>query len=51
MAELMDSADARRRLGAAAIDKAAEYDIAVLAQRWEALFEELAAAKRPQRPG
>ena len=46
MAELMDSEDERRRLGAAAIGKAAEYDIAVIAERWEALFEELATGKR-----
>ena len=46
LAELMDDEDERRRLGTAAIDKAAEYDIAVIAARWEALFEELAAHKR-----
>jgi glycosyltransferase involved in cell wall biosynthesis len=45
LAELMDSEDRRRRFGAAAIEKASAFDIAVIAARWEALFEELAAAK------
>ena len=49
LAELMDSEDERRRLGAAAIGTAAEYDIAIIAARWEALFEELAAGKRRAR--
>jgi glycosyltransferase involved in cell wall biosynthesis len=40
--------DARRKAyGAAAIEGAARYDIATIAARWEALFEELAAAKEP----
>ena len=43
--ELMDHPETRRRLGAAAIAKAAEYDVRRLAQRWEGLFAELAEAK------
>jgi glycosyltransferase involved in cell wall biosynthesis len=44
--ELIDDAEKRRRLGAAALATAAEYDGARLAERWEQLFEELAASKR-----
>lgn len=46
MLELMDDREARERLAAAARAKAADYDVAVLAERWERLFEELSAAKR-----
>ncbi len=42
---LMGDADRRRRYGAAALEKAAQYRIDVIAARWNALFEELAAAK------
>jgi glycosyltransferase involved in cell wall biosynthesis len=44
--ELMDDPATRRRLGAGAIAKAAEYDASRVAERWEQLFAELAAAKR-----
>ena len=37
--------DARVRLATAARRTAADYDVARLAERWEMLFEELAAAK------
>jgi glycosyltransferase involved in cell wall biosynthesis len=43
---LMDDPELRRRLGAAAVEKAARYDVAHLAERWERLFDELAAGKR-----
>jgi glycosyltransferase involved in cell wall biosynthesis len=46
LAELMDAEDERRRLGAAALDKAAAFDISVIAARWGALFEEFAAGNR-----
>jgi len=49
---LMDDPALRRRLGAAALEKAAEYDVRRLAGRWERLFAELAAAKgQASRPG
>lgn len=46
MLELMDDPALRERLAAAARAKAANYDVAVLAERWERLFEERAEAKR-----
>jgi glycosyltransferase involved in cell wall biosynthesis len=46
LAALMDDPEARRRMGEAARAKAAEYDVTRLAERWEALFTDLAAAKR-----
>ena len=46
LAMLMDDPEARRRMGEAARAKAAAYDVARLAERWEALFADLAAAKR-----
>ena len=46
MADLMDDEPRRRRFGAAAIEKAEQFEIAEIAARWEALFEELAAGKR-----
>ena len=48
MIELMDDADARRRLGAAGVAKAARYDVDHIAERWETLFGELTAAKPAQ---
>jgi glycosyltransferase involved in cell wall biosynthesis len=45
MLELMDDPDTRVRLATAARRTAADYDVARLAERWEKLFEELAAAK------
>ena len=41
---LMDDADLRSRMGAAALENVARYRIDVIAARWEALFEELGAA-------
>ena len=46
LAALMDDPEARRRMGEAARAKAAEYDVARIAERWEALFTDLATAKR-----
>jgi glycosyltransferase involved in cell wall biosynthesis len=46
LAELMDAEDRRRRYAAAALEKAATFDIALIAARWEALLEELVQAKR-----
>ncbi len=43
---LMDDAETRRLLGEAARATAAEYEVGRLAERWEALFNELAAGKR-----
>jgi glycosyltransferase involved in cell wall biosynthesis len=43
---LLGDAEARRRMGEAARAKAIGYDVAHLAERWEALFCDLAAAKR-----
>jgi glycosyltransferase involved in cell wall biosynthesis len=43
--ELMDDPATRRRMSAAALAKAADYDVRRLAGRWEELFAELAAAK------
>ena len=45
MLEVMDDPDTRIRLATAARRTAADYDVAHLAERWERLFEELAAAK------
>ena len=45
MLELMDDPNERVRLATAARRTAADYDVARLAERWEKLFEELAAAK------
>ena len=47
MSELMADEARRKAYGAAALEGAARYDIATIAARWEALFEELAAAKEP----
>ena len=49
LADLMDDAPRRERFAHAAVEKARQFDIAVLAERWESLFEELAAEKRPRR--
>jgi glycosyltransferase involved in cell wall biosynthesis len=48
LSELMDDAEKRRAFGAAAVEKAAQYDPAVVAARFEALLEEL-SAWRPRR--
>jgi len=44
--DLIGDEAARRRLGEAARAKAADYAVARLAERWETLFSDLAAAKR-----
>ena len=44
LGRLMDDADLRRRMGAAALENVASYRIEAIAARWEALFEELATA-------
>ncbi|MGH3665455.1 MAG: glycosyltransferase family 4 protein [Egibacteraceae bacterium] len=43
--ELVEDDTRRKAMGAAAFETAAEYQTPVLAQRWEALFTELAAAR------
>jgi len=48
MSGLMSDPARRKAYGAAGIEGAKRYDIAGIARRWEELFEELAAAKRPQ---
>jgi glycosyltransferase involved in cell wall biosynthesis len=45
LADLMDDGERRARFAAAARAKAEQFDIARLAERWEALFEDLAARK------
>jgi glycosyltransferase involved in cell wall biosynthesis len=45
MTELMDDAERRRAFGAAAVEGAARYDLAVIAGRWEQLLAELEAGK------
>jgi glycosyltransferase involved in cell wall biosynthesis len=45
--ELVEDSERRRRMGAAALETAAAYDIDAVAPRWEALLEELAGARRP----
>jgi glycosyltransferase involved in cell wall biosynthesis len=47
MSGLMADEARRKAYGAAAVEGAARYDIATIAGRWEALFEEIAAAKEP----
>jgi glycosyltransferase involved in cell wall biosynthesis len=45
LSSLMDDAERRRRMGAAALEKVSDYEVAAIGARWEALFDELAAAK------
>lgn len=49
MSGLMADEARRKAYGAASVEGAARYDIAKIAGRWEALFDEIAAAKRPGR--
>jgi glycosyltransferase involved in cell wall biosynthesis len=46
--DLMEDDQRRTAMGAAAIKKAAEYDIETMATRWEAVFDDLIAARRQQ---
>jgi glycosyltransferase involved in cell wall biosynthesis len=46
LAGLMTDADRRGRFGAAALAKMSDYRIDAIGERWEAVFDELAAAKR-----
>jgi glycosyltransferase involved in cell wall biosynthesis len=46
---LMADTERRKAFGAAAVENAARYDVARMAERWEALFDELAAAKGSRR--
>jgi glycosyltransferase involved in cell wall biosynthesis len=43
MLELMRDEDKRRRFGAAAVERAANYNLDSIAKRWDALLAELAA--------
>jgi glycosyltransferase involved in cell wall biosynthesis len=45
LGELMLDADRRRLLGAGALEKVKQYRIDAIADRWDACFRELAAAK------
>jgi glycosyltransferase involved in cell wall biosynthesis len=45
LSELMDDPEKRRAFGAAAVEKAARYDPSIIASRFEALLEELAASR------
>jgi glycosyltransferase involved in cell wall biosynthesis len=47
--ELIEDEPLRKRMGAAAVEKAAGYSIDRIAVRWEEVFEELVAAKRGSR--
>jgi glycosyltransferase involved in cell wall biosynthesis len=49
LAHLMDDAAARKAYGAAAVEGAERYDIAVIAGRWEALLAELEGGKTGRR--
>ena len=50
MSALMGDDERRRAYGAAAVEGAARYELGTIARRWEELFDELAAAKRPGEP-
>jgi glycosyltransferase involved in cell wall biosynthesis len=41
LARFMDDTEARRRAGAAALERAGGYELDAITARWEALFEEL----------
>ncbi len=47
--DLMEDDQRRTAMGAAAVKKAAEYDIETMATRWEKVFDDLIAARRQQR--
>jgi len=46
LGRVMDDDDRRRRFGEAALEKAERYKLEAITGRWEALFEELAAARQ-----
>ncbi len=50
MSALMGDEERRRAYGAAAVEGASRYELGTIARRWEELFDELAAAKRPGAP-
>ncbi len=47
--DLMEDDQRRAAMGAAAVKKAAEYDIETMATRWETVFDDLIAARGKQR--
>ena len=47
--EVIEDEDKRRRFGRAALEKAKDYDIAVIGRQWDRLFEELLASRVPTR--
>jgi glycosyltransferase involved in cell wall biosynthesis len=49
MSELMSDAAKRRAFGIAALEAAARYDAGALAERWEAVLDELAGQTRGRR--
>ena len=49
LSALMADPGTRKAYGAAAVKRAADYDIAEIAARWESLFAELSATKGPRR--
>jgi glycosyltransferase involved in cell wall biosynthesis len=50
MSRLMNDPDARRSFGSAAVEGAARYDLAAIAERWEEVLAEAEAGKTDHRP-
>ncbi len=46
MIDMIELGDARRRFGAAALEKSKEYEMPAISRRWEELLEEIAAERR-----